>query len=198
MNFVESLKKDLKNEYMPSSALLSKFRVVDEGIRKTNTYLDSNYFPFYYHLGKYILCQNMVEIGLGLGFFSYCFLNSCKTVKNFVALTPQINAVTLKNIRTVYSENFETHIGKITDRAFEDKLKKHKWDLFFINDEVNYDIHLAYLSFAWQNLELDGYLVMDHVQSHPPAQEAYLNFCKIQRKDPVIFSTRYGTGLIQK
>jgi predicted O-methyltransferase YrrM len=198
----EKLKADLDKQLVTPAILLDGLRVVNEGTRKASAYVDPRYVPFYYHLGKYIQPETFLELGFGLGFLSSAFLRSCKNVRHFTGFHERDNTYTpklgIKNLRGAYRGEAEIYVGQLTDVDFERKLTAHKWDLVFLNEELNYDKLLFELEAVWSNMTLDGYIVMDYVISNKPAAEAYHNFCKIKNREPLVFSTRYGTGVIQK
>ena len=199
----ESIENDLAKKLVDSRILLDRFTVIDETSRGTSAYTDPNYIPFYYHLGKYVFPKRIIEIGFRLGFFSGSFLTSCKTVEKFIAFQQSQENVfyssTLgrRNINKVYSKFFNWHVGDIFDELFE-KMLDDKWDLVIINEELDYEKHRTYLEFVWEKMELNGMIAMDYVNFHEPCKKAFNDFCKIVNREPVICSTRYGTGLIQR
>jgi predicted O-methyltransferase YrrM len=182
--------------------LLNKFRFIDEGSRQTAAYSDPRYIPFYYHLGKFIQPKTLLELGFNLGLFSGCLLKSCKSVEYFVGFqekTPEYYSPRfgIKNVRDEYKNALDVYIGSIVDDEFAAKLKKG-WDLVIVNEKLGYDKHLSYLETVWPHINLGGVVVMDYIASHDPAKEAFHNFCKISNRKPITFTTRYGTGIIQK
>ena len=80
----DKINKDLKNQYVPSYILLDRLRVIDEDSRKTSSYVDPYYIPFYYYLGKYLKPFNLLEIEVNLGFFSCSFFKSCVDVDSYL------------------------------------------------------------------------------------------------------------------
>jgi hypothetical protein len=84
LNLKLLVESDLNSQLISGRNLLDTLLVIDESSRKTAAYVDHRYAPFYYHLGKYIQPESMIEIGFDLGLLSSCFLKSCHTVKNFI------------------------------------------------------------------------------------------------------------------
>ena len=198
-----NLENDLVKQIITPNVLLGHLRVISESSRKTSAYVDPRYIPFYYYLGKYLQPKNMIEMGFGLAFFSTCFMRSCKTVENFLAFQEvgeeyYSNNLALKNIKTVYRNSLNYYQGSVNDKIFQDCISKNKWDLILFNEEKDYDKHMLYLDVVWSHLNLDGYIVMDYIQSHENAKRAFHNFCKIENREPIILPTRYGVGIIQK
>ena len=70
----DKLEDDLQKQVVSSRILLDRLRLIDEDSRKTAAYLDPNYAGFYYHLGKYIKPQNVIEFGFNLGLLTGCLL----------------------------------------------------------------------------------------------------------------------------
>lgn len=197
------LKSKIDKAAVPSHVLLDKFRVIDEYSRKTAAYTDPRYAPFYYYLGNLIKPESFAEIGFRLGLLSGSFLKSCKTVKTFFAFQPKIegyysNRIPLANIRSIYKKDMWFYHGLPTDEEFVDILARLKWDLVTINDEGNYDSHRQYLDVAWDNLAANGFIISDYAISHKPAKDAYIDFCKMKNREPILLKTRYGVGIIQK
>ena len=202
-SFRPHLESDLKKQLIPSTVLLDTLRLINDGDRKSSAYVDPNYMPFYYHLGKYITPQNMVEFGVGIGFSSACFLKSCKSVKSFLGfqeLGSQFYSKRLaaRNLKSVYREEMDLYAGRYKDQDLVDKIQSRKWDLVICNEELSYDKHIYILDRIWEQMNLDGYLIMDYVNAHEPAKEAFANFCKIKNRERIVFPTRYGVGIVQR
>lgn len=198
---LDQIDADLKRAAVSSTVILDGLCVVNEENRKSSSYVDSNYVPFYYHLGKYITPKNFLEIGVNLGFFSSALFKSCKSVENYLAF--QSSATTFfsrrlmfSNIKLSYKNNFDYYMGSTEDAAFHDKVNSTKWDLVFLNEERYYDKFAEVLDLAWENLSDTGLIVMDNVISNTASRDAFISFAK--NKNSKIFKTRYGTGLVSK
>jgi len=197
-----AIQSDLDKQLINPSILLDGLRVVNDAVRKASAYGDPKYVPFYYYLGKYLRPETFLELGFGLGFLSTAFLRGCPSVHYFLGFQEGDEVYSaklgLKNLRSAYRGEQALHIGKLTDIEFEKLLTNRKWDLVFINEEANYDKLLFELEVVWENMALDGHIVMDYINANKVSAEAFKNFCKIKNREPVVFSTRYGTGVIQK
>jgi len=199
----DNLEIDLDNQFVNPSVLLDKLTVINEESRKTSSYVDPRYIPFYYYLGKYIKPKKMIEIGFGLGFFSTCFLKSCDSVEYYLGFqektedffTPRF---AIRNIKSSFRKNLDHYYGHFSDSDFQKKIVGHKWDIVFFNEETSYDKHLFNMDSVWDIMDSDGYLVVDYVESNVDTKEVFNNFCKIHNRTPIILKTRYGVGIIQK
>jgi hypothetical protein len=197
------LQQDLQKQLVSSRSLLDRFCVIDEASRKSPAYLDPNFASFYYHLGKYIKPKYMIEFGFDLGLLSGCFLTSCKAVEGFLGFrekSKEFASVRLgrQNIKKSCKGERNFYIGEIYDQEFESLFNLHSWDLAIFTDEGKYDKHLGYYDFIWSRMNDNGIIVAEYVGRHAPAKDAYFAFCKSKNREPLIFKTRYGTGLIQK
>lgn len=209
MDDLHELKERLEtklNKLYPSKIFLDKLRVIDEDSRTTSPYCDPRYVPFYYWLGTMTKPESLVEIGFRLGLFSACFLKACKTVKHFLGFqqaTEDFYSSNLgkANVRDNYKKKqgpLNIYTGSIYDEEMERLLGEVKWDMAIINEELNYDSQRAILDICWEQMNMDGLIVMDYVNRHKPNQEAYEDFCKGKNREPVVVNTRYGVGLIRR
>ena len=83
-HFKTAIDLDLTTQKISGKILLDRFCVIDEESRRSPAYIDPNFSGFYYHLGKKIDPESMIEIGFDLGLLSGSFLTSCKSVKRFL------------------------------------------------------------------------------------------------------------------
>lgn len=199
------LEKKIKLQAISSNILLSKCRLIDEISRKSGQYQDPFYLPFYYHLSKFIQPKSIMQIGLNLGLPLCCFLQGNKSVKKLFCFQT-------KNDKEFYSEklafynikdivknvDISYYYGSIFDKDFQ-KNANFGYDLIFINEEkINMDYLNSILDTSWNFVNLNGLIILDKVTSNEDVKNYFLNFCKINSRDPVIIKTRYGTGIIQK
>ncbi len=198
------IENDLKNQAISPKILLDNLSILNEQSRKSSSYVDPNYIPFYYHLGKYLNVKKMIEIETGAALHSCSFLKSCKTIETFLAFQSKkddffSSRFAYKNIKKNYKGDFDLYYGNIKDNNFEVKVNKHNWDLVLFNEEeMSYDSLLFTFSKLWLNLESDGLFVVNFVNSIDSVKKCFNNFCKIQNIKNVILNTRYGTGIIKK
>ena len=201
-NLIHFLNEELKAQRISGRVLLDRLCVIDENSRKSPAYLDPNFAGFYYHLGKKIQAQSMLEIGFDLGLLSASFLISCTTVKKFVGFCESDKGfiptrLGKRNIKRVMKGIRECYVGSLYDQDFQPYISGGL-DLVIITAEKNYDKHLEYFDFIWPNLNENGIIVIDNLLKNIPSKQAYMAFVKSKNREPMTFKTRYGTGLIQK
>lgn len=194
---------DLSRQLVTPSILLDNLRLINEDSRRSSAYVDPLYIPFYYYLGKYLSPKNVFESGTGLGLFITAFLKSCKSVENLFLFQGKEKdffsfRFAIKNIKSCYRKNTEMYYGDVMDKSFNEKINEKKWDLALFNDERNYDESMYLFDFIWESLEFDGFMIIDHIESNQSINKAFFNFCKIKNKDPILFKTRYGVGILKK
>lgn len=200
--FSKELDKKLKSQIISSRVLLDKLRLVDDSSRKSGQYQDPMYLPFYFHLSKFSNAKSVLQIGLNLGLEICCYLQGNKNVEVFFAFQNANNdffseRLALSNIRDISKKIIINHYyGKIFDKKFLDQLSKV--DLAIINEKSNFDQIKDSLSVCWENLNLDGFLVMDYLNYDKKIKKIFLDFCKVQNREGFVFDTRYGTGIVQK
>jgi predicted O-methyltransferase YrrM len=195
------IEKKLDKQY-PSGIFLDRLRVIDEESRKTNSYTDPRYIPFYYWLGTLVCPENFVEVGFRLGLCSACFLKGCKTVKKFVGFQQRIEEfyspnLGRRNVRDHYKNDMWLHVGGIHDEETRRLLTMTNWDMVII-DEFNYDTYRSILDVCWSHMSLNGIIAMDYINNHKPSWDAYHDFCKGNNRTSIVVNTRYGVGLVKK
>jgi hypothetical protein len=197
---IRNLDKVLKKQLVSSRILLDRLRVIDESSRKSGAYQDPFYFPFYYYLGKILSPKSMTNIGLRLALNTCCFLKSCKTIENIYAFerrtneffSPRLGLANIKDVNKKINVNF--FYGSIVDFANF----KNRTDLILYNEQINQDKFQESLEIMWENLNFDGFYVVDYIDSNKNINNAFFSFCKIANRDPILFKTRYGIGIVQK
>lgn len=183
--------------------ILDRLRLIDENSRKTAPYLDHRYAPFYYHLGKHIEPLSVMEVGFSLGLLSASFFTSCKSTQKFFGYKQNSSDFTpirigKSNINLRFKGESYFHIGNFYDQEFIDIFSPNLWDLIILNDETVYDKHLEYLDVIWPQVSEHGLIIAEYIDRHAPARDAFFAFCESKNRKPIIFETRYGTGLLQK
>jgi hypothetical protein len=201
IDFKKQLENSFNKQTISSRVLLSSFRLIHETSKKTGAFQDNRYTPFYYHLGKFVEPKNIMEVGFYIGLLSGSFLKSCNSVQRFLAFQPKMDGyyssrLGSANIRDSYKGEFEFYQGNLTDEKLF--ANTQELDMVIVNEEVNYDEHRVHLDILWEHLSLGGLVVMDYVDAWQPAKDAFIDFCKVKNREPHVFKTRYGTGIVQK
>lgn len=199
----KNIENKLEKCLLSGATLLNSFRVLHEHTRVSSAYTDHKYSPFYYYLGEEIKPESVVDIGFGIGIASGCLLKSCESVKEILGFQKQDKEyysprLGIKNIKDNFKGKINVYVGQFLDDTFIDLLTNHKWDLIIVNEETNYDTYFNYLEKSWENLALDGTLIIEYVKFNAQANKAYDYFCKSKGREPYVFHTRYGTGIITK
>jgi hypothetical protein len=186
------IEEDLDKQLISPNVLLSKFRMLSEDSRKSPNYIDPRNMPFYYHLGKYLKPNVLLEVGFDLGLRSGCFLKSCNTVKHLLAQSNDRDSVRLgiKNIRDIFKGKFDLSIGDLSIKL--------KLDLVIINDDLEYEEYRNIFDLVYAKLMLDGFMIVGYAESNLLCKDALKAFCKIHNRKSVLISTRYGTRIIKK
>lgn len=200
---VAQLKDKMKKQYVPPRILLDRFRLIDEGSRRSGQYLDPNYLPFYYYLSGLTSPRDILHIGLELGLPICCFLIGSKTAATATCFQRRISGfysprIALSNIKDAKGRKFpvEFHNGLIIDREMQDKMSGG-FDLVMITEKSSPDELQESLDVTWEKLRLDGFLVVDHMSEKDRAM-VFNNFCKAKDRPSANLQTRYGVSIVQK
>lgn len=199
------LNEELDSALISSRVLLSRFRLIDENSRRAGAYQDPRYAPFFYHLGKHIQPKRVVEIGVRLGLLSGSFFQSCKSAQEYVGFqqkgeefySPRLAKANLKD---VFKGDVFIYVGDL-DEAWVKNLHPIPTvsanDLAIVNDSVGHDDLRNHLDHIWNSMKLDGLIVVDGI-GEKSTKDAFTAFCKLKNRTPIIFKTRYGTGIVKK
>lgn len=199
------LRKQLDDGLITPDILLSGTKLVDESSRESVDYKDGRHFPFYYHLGKQLKPKVVYQIGAKLGLIGACFLRSCKTVEDWLAMDNDRDFTA-----TIITSNLKLHTearGRIQPGApvaymgLNDELLEMNHhpdftgvDLCFLTENFGEERYLKHLNFLWKVLKPEGLLVADYITAH----DVFHEFCRVKNREPEIFKTRYGVGIIQR
>ena len=201
---LDSLKKNidklLKKQLISGKIFLDKLGFIDENSRKTVAYTDPNYVPFYYYLGKFIKPISFLSLNFSLGLLESCFFKSCKSVEYFYGFhqkNKDYYSIRIGNKNLGFKKNKKIYIGDFRDDNFN-KDVENSWDLVLINEELSYDRYLEYLEFIWPYLNENGLIICENICYDSAGKNAFISFSESINRKPVIFHTRYGTGILQK
>lgn len=201
----EKVSTRLSTSALTTQHLLGRCRLIDEESRETSAFSDPHYLPFYYHLGANLPgTKNLMEIGFRLGLPSSCFLQGCPGVENYFGFHEESHGpyyssrLARGNVLDHLNGTFDSFYGYIEDGKFLDNLRSQRWDVIIIDEEISYDKHRAYLDLVWSSLADDGLIVVDYLSQHEASRRAFREFCTTKSREPVLFPTRYGTGIIQR
>lgn len=203
MDFRDLVAAKLEKAAIPPRVLLSRFRFIDEQARYSRACLDPHYMPFYYHLGTHYPAKSLLDVGFGIGLTAACYFTGNPDTEFYLPFqessaeyySPRMGVA---NVKQVWRKPFAVHVGHVHDEAFIDRVRGRSWDLAVVNDRQGYDTHLLWLNTIWDVLSENGVICMDNVTAHDHARRAYRDFCIVRQREPYVFQTRYGVGLIAK
>lgn len=198
----DQIENDLDKAVISSMVLFDRFNFLDPNSKTSGVYFDSRYIPFYYHLGKRLICKNLLHIGFGLGLQSGVFLMGCPTVECFLGFqNPRgeyySTRLGKKNIRSKYKKEAAYYVGHIQDDAFEPKINKCLWESVILTEITAYDQMRITLDVVWEHMEQGGSLIVDHLSAEN-VRKSFSDFCKTANRIPIIIKTRYETAIIEK
>jgi len=199
----EYIEQSMQRNVLSGKALLDRFVVFDEEIRKSPAYNDSRYAGFYYYLAKCVRPKNIVEMGFGSSLLTGTFLLGCTTVKKYLGFKEQSeehfsSRLAKKNIRKVFKGLKNFYVGNLHDDDFVKLLQPEPWDMIFIAEECSYDKYMQYLDVCWESLSENGIIVCEYLNKNKSMKDAFEAFFKDKEADFCIVKTRYGTGVAQK
>lgn len=195
------IRRQIDQSLITTDKLLAGAKFIDESSKECGEYLDSRYFPFYYHLGKQIEPKTVCQIGSKIGLVGACFLRSCKTVESWLAMDHErghVANITTSNLKlnTKYKNNILP--GPIGFMGLNDSMLEiestFQYDLCFLSEDFGKERYLKHLNFLWKILNQKGLLVADYINSH----DVFHEFCRVKNREPIIFETRYGVGIIER
>jgi len=194
--------RKLKQSSIPPRMLLSRFRFIDEKSRYSRACLDPNYLPFYFYLGRLFPRQSVLEIGFGLGLNGSLYMMGCSEVNDYLAIqeiTNEYYSLRLgrANVKQVYNKTAGLYVGKLHDEIFMNRMRIHKWDVAIITEIRGYDTNVSWLSTVWDEMNDGGIICIDNTETEV-VNKSYRDFCRIKGREPFIFPTRYGIGVIEK
>lgn len=194
----------LRTQPISSRILLDRLNLLDEDSRKTGQYQDPNYLPFYYYLSKSVNPKTILQVGLDLALPLCCFLTGSPMTERVLAFqkreasfySPRIASL---NIRKVRPSNISIsfHLGSFLDESLESMISVG-FDLALVTSRLKDEELNDVLYLSWKHMNLDGFMVVDHLGSSPRCLDVFKSFCKAQNRDYVFFDTRYGNVVVRK
>lgn len=200
----KEIEEMLRLKLVSGKILLQDCRFVDENSRRSPAYGDPLYAPFYYHLGKSVKPRSVISMSFNLGFLEKCFFMSCKETDKFLAFRQYDSKeyystrMGFHNVRKSFKREFLFHQGDINDDNMSIVHLGSEWDLVFINEDSNYDDILLKVEHSWKLMAEGGMLVVENVCDIKRVKKAFEAFADSVDRKPVVFETRYGTGVLTK
>jgi len=206
---LEILEKEINDrlgrQSISSRVLLDRLALLDDASRKTGQYQDPRCLPFYYYLAKSLNPRVVLQVGLDIGLPLCCFLMGCATVEKVLAFqkrdasSPYSPRVASSNIKKAKPSgiDFDFYLGQFIDEPLESMLSSG-FDVALVSCDLRGDELNDALYILWKHLNLDGFLVLDHMRSDEDSFDVFRSFCKAQSRDYLFFNTRYGNAVVRK
>ena len=199
------LQEDLDKALIGPHQLLSGTKVLAESSRESPEYQDRRNLPFWFHLGKQVSVSEVLQIGAMIGLPAACFLQSCKSVSNWGVVQSFTQNVREDGTNNVMSSNIKLHSPEIEvayhPRRFvmQGKGAIGSCGLAILTEECGSSRYSPtdFLTLLWDCLKPEGLLVCDYINSNAQG-EAFREFAGVKNREPVIFKTRYGVGIIER
>lgn len=200
----EKVREKLKAQHISPRVLLDRLRTMDDQSRRSGQYQDPNHLPFYYYLSKFMSPKDILNVGLDLALPVCCFLRGSESVSSLACMQRKTGnfyspRLALSNIRDTKGRKFPVsfHHGSILDPEMQEMMSGG-FDFVMITDRMESDGMGEILECCWKKLRLDGFMLVDRVDSEKDTGDLFRSFCKSSNRAHVVFSTRYGTGFVQK
>ncbi len=196
-NSIESLlgvvEATFENKSISTDVLLSGVKVLDATSKSSPAFNDPRYLPFYCRLGCVFKPKQVIQIGPKLGLVGASFLKGCRTTEKWTVIgdNQSVSSIVASNLKLDRELNIE--FWQLNDfLKVKDILLK---DMALLSEP--YDKIFDHLEFLWSQLRPEGLLVIDYIQNDV-INEAFLSFCRVKNREPKLFNTRYGVGIIKR
>jgi hypothetical protein len=196
------LNEKLDRGFLDSNHLLGSLKFLDVSSKDTPAFGDPRYFPFYYYLGTQTTPKSVVQIGAKLGLIGACFMQGCKTVEDWLAM----DSYDIKPPASIITSNlkrFGQTEGKYGFMLLNDSMLEmnnnpdYRIDMGLLTEKYNAEKTSRYLEFLWRYLNPEGLLVVDYIQE-ADVKDSFKAFCRVKNREPEVFETRYGVGVITR
>jgi len=187
--------------HITTQILLPRVRLLDNLSRHSAAYNDPTYLPFYYHIGTQLSVRSVAEVGFGLGLVAACFMRGCPSVKSYLGIQEKTEAfysirMGIANVREIYPGDLEVFVG--SQEQSQAKICTGRWDVGIISEQMKADRLKAYLDGVWKNLSGDGLLIVDYIDMDDSARQTFCDFCKAKNREPSLYKSRYGLGIVKR
>jgi len=199
---IRTASRHIKRCHLPARALTSRLPYIPPSVKRRAYFGDPRHFPAFYHLGQAIKPNTVLDLTLGWGLSTACFLFGHKP--EYVGVFQRngdhdySNRMAVHNIRRAYRRKLGVYAGGFNDVGLNSLIVSSKWDAVIINEDIPYDDYLAYIRLAWGNLSDNGVIIMNYVNYDNSAGRAYDDFCKTNHKPKLYVKSKYGIGLMFK
>ena len=155
------------------------------------------------------MAEKVLQIGVKdtSAYIGPCFLQSCRSVHNWIVLDETIDPWTAGFVRSNLKNQMSSESDAVVlvgdQEHWSMKLRKLNWDMAIVSSSCVKDRFSQYLELAWENLNEEGLLVVDYISEKRPATApdlhgAFKRFCRVKNREPDIYETRYGVGIVKR
>lgn len=196
----EHLREKLDKQLMDPKILLGTAKFLTPSAKESPLCGNSRYFPFYYYLGTLTSPQTVVQIGSRLGLVGNCFMQGCKTVTSWLALDgfaygnhPPVSVI--KNNLQMHCTGAAESLPLVNDNLKESG--EPYIDMGIISEKYDPEDLELYLEFFWRHIKPEGLLVVDYI-AFEAAKQVFNGFCRVKNREPDLFDTHYGVGIVTR
>ena len=194
----ELLREKLDKRLMDPKILLGTAKFLTSSAQSAPVCNNFRYFPFYYYLGTQTSPQTVVQIGSKLGLIGNCFMQGCKTVTSWLAMDgnrPPVNVIR-SNLR-MHCTGLVESMPLVREKLTADGDTTPYIDMGFLTEKYDPEEMEIYLEFFWRNIKPEGLLVVDYI-AFEAAKEVFNGFCRVKNREPVLFDTYCGVGILTR
>jgi hypothetical protein len=178
--------------------IMPHVKMLDSSSKDSPAFLDPKYLPFYYRLGCEIKSRDIIQIGSNLGLIGAAFMKGCKTVNNWQIIDSKKTFINIVESNLKLNGNPKVTFRYLDENPIDlDEKVELLADVAFISEPQEEKNLMKYMDFLWNRLKSNGLLVVDHFDT-PVINKYFLSFCSIKNKEPILFKTRYGVGILIK
>jgi predicted O-methyltransferase YrrM len=196
----EYLQSKLDNHFISSSVLLGKCKLIDSTSQEAPAFSDPRYFPFYYYLGTQVSPKSVLQIGAKLGLIGACFNQGCKTVEKWLAMDAYEGRPPANIIESNLKMFGKAKVGfMLLNNSLLDMNSNldYSIDLGLLTEKYDKEKTRKYMEFLWRHLKPEGLLVVDYIHDDT-VRSSFDDFSRVKNREPVVFNTRYGVGIVTR
>lgn len=192
----ERMNIKLESYLVDSDILLGTCKLLDSESRSSPAFKDRKYLPFYYHLGTQTAPKRVVQFGSKLGLIGACFMQGCKTVEHWLAVDPPEPKPAHPVIQSNLSKFCKGEVAALELGGFLLSTERDI-DLGLVTEKFPKDKFVEHLEFLWEHLRPEGLLVADYIDDDA-VRESFEGFCRVKNREPDVYKTRYGVGILTR
>ncbi len=198
----DNLSQNLNKCCISSNIIIGSLKFLGSSTPETPTFNDPRYFPFYYHLGKeFDKPIQVYQIGSKLGLIGACFIQGCDHPVKWKAMEENLEglihpcSIINSNLRKFTKDGGSTEMFCFYKNALTTILADQNLDAAFLTEKYDAERTQIYLEYLWNRLRPEGLLVVDYIEDDV-IKESFSGFCRVKNREPFVFKTRYGVGII--